>query len=89
MMGQQQTVAEQAGGTLRRTLVLMTVVTLMVAILARAPLRHSREARTALKRSKLPVQILRARLSAAVHCRGPAKQLVSEGGPGSNSPGSS
>ena len=34
MMGQQQTVAEQAGGTLRRTLVLMTVVTLMVAILA-------------------------------------------------------
>ena len=34
MEQQQQTVAEQAGGTLRRTLVLMTVVTLMVAILA-------------------------------------------------------
>jgi hypothetical protein len=35
MMGQQQqTVAEKAGGTLRRALVLMTVVALMVAILA-------------------------------------------------------
>ena len=34
MMGQQQTVAEQAGGALRRTLVLVTVVALMVAILA-------------------------------------------------------
>ncbi len=35
MMGQQQqTVAEKAGDTLRRTLVLMTVVALMVMMLA-------------------------------------------------------